>query len=268
MPTASQKRPFDDVPGRRAASYDRDRMEPVGSSTPPQRRRPTINHVAVAIAIFTAVVAFITLLVTISYDHHTSWVRPRAPAVIESEAQLSDYVRSQPYWLAEPTVYPSAVKLAYEQQTAHRGAWRAQVGHRALAAYTPGTLAAEGSLFAGRVIYLVGRLSFRSTSEKRRPQWTGHPLTDIELTAPYSHRPVTGLLVEPVVGHTQEVVVVRAVVVAVGPTSIPRSTAYVVGLEGLTPARDAGSNPSLQALIKEYRRAESLRQTQRATPVS
>jgi hypothetical protein len=209
---------------------------------------------AVTLAVVAIAIALIPLLSSGSAD--TAWTRPPAPAEIQTENDLEQYVLSRTLWKAKPTVYPSSLRIAFHQQSiAHGRDHAAHISEGEPYAFSAGELTAEGSQYPGQVLYLVGRLKYRTRSPTPSGALSSKPMTDIELASPFSDRRVYGLAPQPVGVHTGEVAFVRVVIAAVGTGPSDHTVTYVIALEGLNKANDMAGSHTLRHYLDARRKS-------------
>jgi hypothetical protein len=261
-------------PGPRLADHDApDGAAPAEPLTPLPGARAAkdfffgdVHRTAVTVGVLVLLVAVLTLIVALSQDQTSrpvvvsqpastsGWTPPSAPSAIDSEAALSQYVLSRSLWTARPSVYGSSLTVALRQQVEANGRSHAEaISNGEPKAYSAGEFTAEGAHLAGRIVYVVGRLSFRAESPTRGGNWTPSALTDIELSSPVSDRHVYGVLAQPVGAHTGDVVFARAVVAGVGSGPVSHTVTYIVVLEGFNEARYVGRSRILKHLIGLFR---------------
>ncbi len=256
-----------DVPN--AGSPDEATAEPTGTLTTKDFLFGDVHRTTATVGVLVLIVAVITLIVALSRGETSrqivvsqlpatsAWMPLPAPEAIDSEADLARYVLSRSFWTAKPTVYSTSLAIAFRRQIDQSGASHAKViSDGEPKAYSAGELTAEGAHLAGRTLYLVGRLSFRTESPTQGGKWSVGPLTDIELSSPYSDRHVYGLLAKPPRAHTGDVVFVRAVVAGVGSGPASHTVTYIVALEGLNEAREVGRSRNLHNVIALFGRTK------------
>lgn len=221
----------------------------------PARATVTLALVAIIVAIAIPVIPLLS-----SGGAETTWTRPQAPAEIRTERDLAQYVLSRTLWKAKPTVYPNSLRIAFHNQSTARGRdHAAQISEGEPHAFSAGELTAEGRQFPGQVVYVVGRLKYRTESPTPSGALSTTPMTDIELSSPFSDRRVYGLAPQAVGVHTGEIAFARVVVAAVGTGPSDHTITYVIALEGLNRASEIGQSHTLKHLRGLFRRGQEKR---------